>query len=73
MRVERIGYVRKSRSGKALKVDLIIRNLDYTTGYQGKDGSWYIGALINMSKLLDLLEGRKDVITLNQVQGKVKK
>ena len=72
MRIEHIGYVRKSRSGKALKVDLIIRNLNYYTAYQGKDGDWYICGLINLDKLNDLLEGRRGVIPLNQVQNKVR-
>jgi hypothetical protein len=72
MKVELIGYVRMSRNGKALKVDLIVRNLNYNTAYQGKDGTWYIGGLINLGKLTDLLEGRRGVITLNQVQNRVR-
>lgn len=73
VRVDCVGYIRKSRSGKALKVTLIVNNIDNAVGYEGKDGAWYVGALINMSKLLDLLEGRRGVITINHVRSEAKR
>lgn len=73
MKIECVGYVRKSKRGKALKVTLIVNNINNADGYVGRDGAWYVGALINMSHLLDLLEGRRDVITIDHVRSEVKR
>ena len=67
MNVQHVGYARKSRKGRALKLDLSLQEFLTATRYTGKDGEEYVGLLINMSKLLDVLEGRKEVTNVTQI------
>jgi len=69
MKVQHVGYARKSRNGRALKLDLSLNGFLTANRYTGKDGKEYVGLLINVSKLLDVLEGRSEVIGVNQIEN----
>lgn len=69
MRVRHIGYARKSRTGRALKLDLVLEAFNDATRYTGKEGKEYVGLVINMSKLCDVLEGRKEVTNVSQIEN----
>jgi hypothetical protein len=70
MKVNHIGYARKSKNGKALKLGLLVDALFHARRYVSKDGKWYVGLVINESKVLDVLEGRKVVTNVSQIDNK---
>ncbi len=67
MKVHHVGYVRKSRNGRALKLDIAVQNVLDAVRYTSKNGQEYVGLVINMSTLLDVLEGRRVVTGVNQI------
>jgi hypothetical protein len=67
MKVQHVGYARKSRNGRALKLDLSLLKFLTAERYTGKDGKEYVGLVVNMSTLLDVLEGRREVTGVNQI------
>lgn len=69
MKVQHVGYARRSRNGRALKLDLSLNEFLMANRYAGKDGKEYVGLLINVSKLLDVLEGRSEVTGVNQIEN----
>jgi hypothetical protein len=67
MKIHHVGYVRKSRNGRALKLDIAVQNVLDAVRYTGKNGQEYVGLVINMSTLLDVLEDRRIVTGVNQI------
>lgn len=67
MKIHHVGYVRKSRNGRALKLDIAVQNVLDAVRYTGKNGQEYVGLVINMSTLLDVLEDRRVVTGVNQI------
>jgi hypothetical protein len=68
MKVEHVGYVRMSKRGKALKLDLVMEALDAADKYRGKDGKLYVGLVIQIEKLLDVLEKKREVVGIEQIK-----
>lgn len=64
-----MGYARKSKNGKALKLDLLADEFLKAKKYRGKDGKRYVGLVINLGNLLDVLEGRKEVTNVSQLEN----
>ena len=68
MKVEHVGYVRMSKRGKALKIDLVMEALEAADRYRGRDGKWYVGLVIQIEKLLDVLEKKREVVGIEQIK-----
>lgn len=62
-----VGYVRKSRNGKGLKVNVSKEAFERAQTYQTKNGEEYVALVINLEKLMDLISGERDFVTLNQI------
>lgn len=67
MKILHIGYARRSRNGRALKLDILIESVLSAQRYTGSDGKEYINAVLNVDKLYSVLEGRKPVTGINQI------
>jgi hypothetical protein len=72
MKVQHVGYARKSVNGRALKLDIALEAFVTAERYRGKDGQEYVPLLINMSKLLDILEDRRKVTGVSQIVNEVR-
>lgn len=69
VKVGHIGYARKSKSGKALKLDISMDAFLTAERYKTKENKEYVGLLVNMNKLMDILEGKREVTSVNQVEN----
>lgn len=64
---ELIGYVRKSRSGNALKLSISAEAFDSAQRYLSKDGKEYVGLIVNTAKVQEILEDSRDVTSVCQI------
>ena len=64
---ELIGYVRKSKSGNALKLSISAEAFDSAERYLSQDGSEYVGLVIHIAKVQEILEGSRDVTSICQI------
>ena len=64
---ELIGYVRKSRSGNALKLSISAEAFDSAQRYLSQDGKEYVGLIVNTAKVQEILEDSRDVTSVCQI------
>ena len=69
MKILHMGYARKSRSGQALKVDIMLEAFMSAQRYRSSDGRDYVSMVVSMDKLKAVLDGKQDVTGLNQISG----
>ena len=64
---ELIGYVRKSRSGNALKLSISAEAFDSAQRYLSADGKEYVGLIVNTAKVQEILDDTRDVTSVCQI------
>lgn len=64
---ELIGYVRKSRSGNALKLSISAEAFDSAQRYLSQDGKEYVGLIVNTAKVQEILDDSRDVTSVCQI------
>jgi hypothetical protein len=64
---ELIGYVRKSRSGNALNLSISAEAFDSAQRYLSQDGKEYVGLIVNMAKVQEILDDTRDVTSVCQI------
>ncbi len=64
---ELIGYVRKSRNGNALKLSLSAEAFDNAQRYLSQDGKEYVGLIVHLAKVQEILDGTRDVTSVCQI------
>jgi len=64
-----MGYCRRSRHGRALKLDISLEAFLMADRYTAKDGNEWVGMTISIGKVLDVLEGRMEVAGVNQIRN----
>jgi hypothetical protein len=62
-----MGYVRRSRNGGAIKLSVARDAFSHAERYKGADGTEYVGMIINLNKLRNLLRGEQEVTAINQL------
>ena len=62
-----VGYVRKSRRGAAVKVDIGIEEFLLSKRYSTKDGKQFVNLVINIHALKDVLDGKRKVTSISQL------
>ena len=67
VRTDLMGYVRRSNNGGALKVSIDQEAFQKAQSYQTSDGRSYVGMIINLTKLRNLLLGEQEVTAINQL------
>ena len=62
-----MGFVRRSRNGGALKVSVNQNAFESAERYHTSDGTEYVGMIINLNRLRNLLNGEQEVTAINQI------
>lgn len=62
-----IGYVRKSKSGNALKLSISATAFDSAERNLSQDGSEYVHLIVHLAKIAEILDGTRDVTSICQI------
>ncbi|MGA1821812.1 MAG: hypothetical protein ACMUIG_04735 [Thermoplasmatota archaeon] len=62
-----MGYVRRSRNGGALNVSVAEEAFEQAERYETADGTKYVGMIINLNKLRNILAGDQEVTNISQL------
>jgi len=62
-----IGFVRKTKSGKGLRVNLSKEALDNAETYDTSKGETFISLVINLDGVMELISEEREFITVNQL------
>ena len=62
-----MGFVRRSRNGGAIKLSIAQSAFDSAKRYRSADGTEYVGMIINLNKLRNLLTGEQEVTSVSQI------
>lgn len=62
-----VGYVRKSNGKGALKLSISKDAFEEAEKYLSQDGSEYVGLVINIARVQEILEGTRDVTSICQI------
>ena len=62
-----MGFVRRSRNGGAIKLSIARDAFSSAERYQASDGTEYVGMIINLNKLRNLLTGEQEVTAISQL------
>ena len=65
---ELIGYVRKSRNGNALKLSISAEAFENAQRYLSQDGKEYVGLIVNLAKVQEILEDTREVTSVCQIK-----
>lgn len=68
---ELIGYVRKSRNGNALKLSISAEAFENAQRYLSQDGKEYVGLIVNLAKVQEILDETRDVTSICQIKDEV--
>ncbi len=64
---ELVGYVRKSKNGNALKLSVSAEAFENAQRYLSQDGKEYVGLVIHLPKVQEILDGTRDVTSICQI------
>jgi hypothetical protein len=62
-----IGYVRKSRGGSALKVNISAQAFEKAQRYMSKSGEEFVGLVVNLDRLKEVISGEREVTSICQI------
>ncbi len=62
-----IGYVRKSRGKNALNLSISAEAFDSAQRYLSQDGKEYVGLVVNLAKVQEILDETRDVTSICQI------
>ena len=71
--INHLGYLRRSRRGRALKIDVSLEAFLMAERYVTKDGKEWVNMVVSVEKVLDVLEGRVEAAGLIQLERTVAK
>ena len=66
--VNHLGYLRRSRRGRALKIDINLEAFLLAERYATRDGKEWVNMMVPMNKLLEVLEGKAEAAVINQLE-----
>ncbi len=66
-RADLIGYVRKSATGNALKLNINRGAFSRAETYTGRDGEEYVGLIVSLDKVKMLIGDQKEVTSICQI------
>ena len=62
-----MGFVRRSKIGGALKLSVSQNAFESAERYVTSDGTEYVGMIINLNRLRNLLNGEQEVTAISQI------
>ena len=66
-----MGFVRRSNNGGALKLSVNQKAFEGAEKYVTSDGTEYVGMIINLNRLRNILNGEQEVTSISQLSGEV--
>lgn len=67
MKSELVGYIKKSDSGKALKINILKSALDKANITKGMDGTEYVSLIMNLDKIKRIIGDEHEVTSVCQL------
>ena len=64
-----IGWLRKTKEGKGIKINISVDDIEKLPTYTSKDGKRYVRAVVSTGAIYSILEGRKDVVRVSAISG----
>lgn len=64
---ELVGYVRKSKNGNALKVNISAEAFERAKRYFSQDGKEYVQLVVSLPKVTEIIDGSRDVTSVCQI------
>lgn len=64
-----MGFVRRSNNGGALKLSVSQKAFEGADRYVTSDGTEYVGMIINLNRLRNILNGEQEVTAISQLTG----
>ena len=64
-----VGFARKSKSGKSLKLNVSKEAFEAAEGYTNSKGEEFVTLIINMDGLLDLLSEKREFLPVKNLQS----
>ena len=68
--VNHLGYLRRSRRGRALKLDINLEAFLLADRFVSKDGKEWVNMVVSVEKVLDVLEGKLPVAGICQLAAR---
>lgn len=62
-----VGYVRKSKAGKALRLSVDIEAFNAAEHYESNDGRKFVSLIVNLDKVEQIISGDREVTSLVQI------
>jgi hypothetical protein len=59
-----VGYIRKTKSGGALRLSIDVAAFDEVKRYQSKDGRDFVSLIVNADKAGQILAGEREVTSV---------
>jgi len=69
--INHLGYLRRSRRGRALKLDVNLEAFLMAERYVTRDGKEWVNMVVSVEKVLDVMEGRIEAAGINQLKRTV--
>ena len=69
--INHLGYLRRSRRGRALKIDVNLEAFLMADRYVTKDGKEWVNMVVSVEKVLDVMEGRIEAAGISQLDRTV--
>lgn len=67
MKSELMGFVRRTESGKALKLSISVDAFNKAERNVTRDGTEFVHMVVNLQRIYQLLEGEKEVTNISQI------
>lgn len=64
---ELIGYTRKNKDQTQLKLSISVEAFESAERYLSQDGSEYVGLVMHLAKVQEILDGTRDVTSICQI------
>jgi len=62
-----IGFVRKTKTGRALRLNLSKEALDNAETYETSKGEVFLSVIVNLDGVMELISEEREFITVNQL------
>lgn len=62
-----VGYARKSKRGKAIKLDICLEKFLVAKRYTTKEGDQYVNLVVNIRALKGIIENEREVTSVTQL------
>jgi hypothetical protein len=67
VKTELMGFVRRTKSGKGLRLSISADAFSKAERYTTQDGTEFVPMFINLSRIYQLIEGEKEVTNVTQI------